>query len=269
MFTLDPKRSYMMPAHFGPRPISPKASGWYHDVTSLTVAYLTDRDQLAAYLPAPYEVAEEAVVSVTYARNRNVDWLAGHGYNMVTVNAAAVFHGEKETITGNYCLVIWENLADPILTGRELQGIPKIYADIPDHSVIGGEWRCNASHFGHKILDLSVSDLRAPSEAEMLAYATANDGKANPMAWRYMPEISGMGHRLTQPTTYPSNTVLKEVMVGEGQVNWQHLSWEQNPTQFHIVNALADLPMLQSLPAMMAKSSVNLIVRENLPREIR
>jgi acetoacetate decarboxylase len=78
-----------------------------------------------------------------------------------------------------------------------------------------------------------------------------------------------MGHRLTQPTTYPSDTVLKEVMVGEGQVNWQHLSWEQNPTQFHIVNALADLPMLQSLPAMMAKSSVNLIVRENLPREIR
>jgi acetoacetate decarboxylase len=269
MFTLDPNSSYMMPAHFGPRPISPKSSGWYHDVTSLTVAYLTDRDQLAAYLPAPYEVAEEAVVSVTYARNRNVDWLAGHGYNMVTVNAAAVFHGEQGTLTGNYCLVIWENLADPILTGRELQGIPKIYADIPDHSVIGGEWRCNASHFGHKILDLSVSDLRAPSEAERLAYATANDGKANPMAWRYMPEISGVGHRLTQPTTYPSNTVLKEVMVGEGQVNWQHLSWEQNPTQFHIVNALADLPMLQSLPAMMAKSSVNLIVRENLPREIR
>ena len=61
MFELDPHSSYLMPAHFGPRPLSPKASGWYRNVTSMTVAFLTDREKLAAYLPEPWEVAEERV----------------------------------------------------------------------------------------------------------------------------------------------------------------------------------------------------------------
>jgi hypothetical protein len=130
MDNLDPHSPHMMPAHFGPRPQPPRASGWYRDVTAMVVSYVTDRDKLAAYLPSPFEVGEQAAVSVTYACNRQVDWLAGHGYNMIAVNASARFRGEEER-EGNYTLVIWENLTDPILTGRETQGIPKVYADIP------------------------------------------------------------------------------------------------------------------------------------------
>ena len=269
MFKLDPRQSYMMPAHFGPRQFSPRSSGWYRDVTSITVAFLTDREQLAAYLPTPFVVAEEAIVTVTYACNRQVDWLAGHGYNLVAVNAASVFQGEQETLSGNYTLVMWENLADPILTGRELQGIPKIYADIADHSVIGDEWHSSASHFGHKILDISASKLRDPSLEEIEAYALASAGKDNPMAWRYFPGISGFGQSVSEPTTFPSENILKETLVGEGRVDWQRLTWEQNPTQFHIVNALADLPVRAWLPAVVAKGSTNLILPERLPRAIR
>ena len=269
MFRIDPHQSYMMPAHFGPRRFSPKASGWYRDVTSMTVPFLTDREKLAAYLPAPFEVADEAVVTVTYACNKQVDWLAGHGYNLVAVSAAAVFRGEEETLEGNYSLVMWENLADPILTGRELQGIPKIYADIQDHSVIAGQWHTNASHFGHKIMDMFIDDLREPTAEEVAAYTLAGEGKDNPMAWRYFPGISGFGQSISEPTTFPSQTTLAETWVGEGRVDWQQLTWEQNPTQFHIVNALADLPVLAWLPAIVAKGSTNLILPERLPRLIR
>lgn len=268
MFEIDPRSSYMMPAHFGPRPLSPKSSGWYRDVTMMVVPFLTDRDKLAAYLPAPYEVAENAVVTVTYACNRKVDWLAGHGYNLVGVSAAAVFRGEKETLEGNYTLVMWENLTDPILTGRELQGIPKVYADIQDHSVIDGRWHTSASHFGHKILDLAISDLRDPSPEEVEAYSRGTEGKDHPLAWRYLPGISGFGESVSEPTTFPSETTLSEIQVGQGQVDWSHLSWEQNPTQFHIVNALADLPVLAGLPAMVAKGSTNLILPDRMPRAI-
>ena len=268
MFEFGPRGSYMMPAHFGPRPMSPKSSGWYRDVSMMVIPFLTDRDKLAAYLPAPFEVAEDAVVTVTYARNRNVDWLAGHGYNLIGVSAAVIFRGEKETLAGNYTLVMWENLTDPILSGRELQGIPKIYADIQDHSEIDGEWRTIASHFGHPILDMSISDLRDPTPEEVAAYASANEGKDNPMGWRYFPGISGFGHSVVEPTTFPSQTTLSETLVGEGRLDWNHLSWEQNPTQFHIVNALADLPVLAYLPAMVARGATNLILPERLPRAI-
>lgn len=268
MFKIDPHSSYMMPAHFGPRPHSPRASGWYRDVTSMVVPFLTDREQLAQYIPEPYEVAEEPVVTVTYACNKNVDWLAGHGYNLIGVSAAVVFNGSKEQLHGNYTLVMWENLADPILTGRELQGIPKLFADIQEHSVIDGDWHANASHFGHKIMDVNVCGLRAPTQEEVASYSASSEGKDNPMAWRYFPGISGFGQSVSETTVFPSETTLTEAFVGEGRVDWSSLTWEQNPTQFHIVNALAALPVRAWLPALVARGSTNLILPHNLPRVI-
>jgi len=269
MSVLDPHRPHMMPAHFGPQPGSPKSTLWYHDVTSMTVAFRTDRDKLAAYLPAPFELDEEAVVFVTYARNREVDWLAGHGYNMIAINTPAMFNGEQDQRSGNYTLVIWENLTDPILTGREYQGIPKVYADIPDHSVIDGHWHASAGHFGHKFLDIHIDDLRKPTEQELKADESALEGRENPMAWRFMPGLGGYGQSLSETTLYPSENIIRESWVGQGRLEWQHLTWEQNPTQFHIVNALADLPVLEWLPATVAKGSTNLMVPERLTRIVR
>lgn len=268
MDKLDPHSPHMMPAHFGPRPQLPRASGWYRDVTAMVVSYVTDRDKLSAYLPSPFEVGDRAMVSVTYACNRQVDWLAGHGYNMIAVNASARFCGEEER-EGNYTLIIWESLTDPILTGRETQGIPKVYADIPDHAVIDGAWHANASHFGHKFLDMDICSLREPTAEELSADEKLADARENPMAWRFMPGILGYGESLSEATIYPQENVLTEQWVGEGTIQWQHLTWEQNPTQFHIVNALAELPVLEWLPATVSRGSTNLIVPERLPRVIR
>lgn len=249
--------------------MAPRPSGWYHDVTSMSVAYITDPEKLSRYLPAPFRVAEQPVVTVTYARNREVDWLAGHGYNLVAVTADAIFEGQQETLEGSYTLVMWENLADPILTGRELQGIPKVYADIEDHLIEEGRWSVSAGHFGHTFLDLAITDLRLPTEEEILADATAREGKDNPMAWRLMPAVGGFGQVLNEYTTYPSENVIREAWVGRGSVMWQELAWEQNPTQCHIVNALAGLPVLEMRPALVARGSTNLVVAERLPRKIR
>lgn len=268
MFKFDPDASYTMPAHFGPRPISPKSSGWYRDVTSMSVPFLTDPDALRAYLPAPYKVAELPVVTVTYVCNRDVDWLAGHGYNLIAVTAAADFEGEEDQLSGSYCLVMWENLADPILRGRELQGIPKIYADIQTHNEVAGCWQTSASHFGHKIVDIQIEDLRDPTPSEVVAASEAAAHRDNPMGLRYMPGVSGVGTSVNQATTYPSQTTIQEAWVGRGRVDWQSLCWEQNPTQFHIVNALAGLPVLQWLPSMVAKGSTNLTLPERMTREI-
>jgi acetoacetate decarboxylase len=158
MFTFDPESLYMMPAHFGPR--FRRGSAAYGDVTTIAITYLTDRKLLAQYLPEPFEVGQEPLVSVSYAMNREIEWLAGGCYNIIGVNVSAVFKGRVDQVTGNYCLVMWENLTDPILTGREIQGIPKIYADIPDHTIYEGVWRTSASYRGHKIVDLMIKDLQ-------------------------------------------------------------------------------------------------------------
>ena len=89
------------------------------------------------------------------------------------------------------------------------------------------------------------------------------------MAWRFLPGILGFGQSVSEATTYPSESVIDQAWVGEGRAQWQHLTWEQNPTQFHIVNALADLPVLEWLPATVAKGSTNLLVPDRLPRVLR
>lgn len=270
MFKLDPEQSYMMPAHFGPRYTGEKSSGWYRDVTMMVVAYRTDREKLAAHLPAPFAVAEDAVVTVAYARNKQVDWLAGRGYNLLAVNASVVYQGEQDQLTGSYTLVMWENLTDPILRGRELHGIPKIYADISDHHIIGDDWHCSASHFGNAIVDMAIGNLTALSAEEIAAGREAQQGVDNPMGWRYLPAIGGFGAAgVNEATTFPSDTVYTEAMLGEGAVHWNQLSWEQNPTQFHIVNALADLPVLDYLPALVTRGSANLAVTDRWPRGLR
>jgi hypothetical protein len=176
VFEFDPKGRYMMPAHFGSPRIEGAPSGWYHDVTTMNVSYLTDREKLATYLPAPFSVADEALITVTYACSKKIDWLAGHGYNLISVNAAAVFDGEEDKLEGTFALVIWENLADPILTGRELTGIPKIFADIPEHTIVDGQWHCNASHFGNPILEMTIGNLVPPTQEQIIAAQKVHSG---------------------------------------------------------------------------------------------
>ena len=269
MFEFDPNGRYAMPAHFALPEFEGVPSLWYHDQLAMSVAFLTDREKLAAHLPKPFEVAEEAIVTVTYIRNRKVDWLAGRGYNMIAVDAAATFRGEVDQLEGRFTLVVWENLADPNLSGREMTGIPKIFADIPDHETTDDAWRCSASHFGSKIVDMQITDAAAVSAGEIAAYMAAAEDKNNPMGWRYLPKVGAPGAAISEPTLFPQETHITDAWVGEGRLDWQHLSWQQNPTQFHIVNALADLPVLEYRPALIFQGSSNLLVLDRLPRVLR
>jgi acetoacetate decarboxylase len=266
MFEFDNSRRYMMPFAFGPRP-GGRGSARYNDVTAMSISYLTDRDQLARYVIKPFELADEAVISVSYSMNRGVEWLAGHSYNIIAVNVPVIFKGQHETLRGGHPLVLWENLADPILTGRETEGIPKIFADIEDHSVMRGEWRTSASHYGHKIVDMRIWDLEPLTEEQVAQLNTAAEG-GHWMGYKYIP-ATGDGPEVSHPTLFPTSGNTQTAARGKGEIQWQHLTWEQNPTQFHIVNALHDLPILEIRSAMVTTSSSDLRPANKPPRALR
>jgi acetoacetate decarboxylase len=266
MFKFDPKSFYQMPCNFGPR--AQRGSALYNDVTTIAVSYLTDRKLLANYLPEPFEVGAEPLVSIAYSLNNDIDWLAGGRYNIVGVNASVVFKGKVDEVAGGYCLVMWENLTDPILTGRELQGIPKIYADIPDHTVVDGIWRVVASYRGHKIVDMTVKGLKAlPADEVKKIETMAKAG--NWMGWKYIPKTGEPGAEVSHATLYPTDPTYKEAWVGTGEVAWNSLTWEQNPNQSHIVNALKALPILEYRSAIILKGSSNLMVPDKPVRALR
>ena len=90
MFTPSPNKLYTMPAHFGEIDNNQQdtaPTGWYHDVTVIAVSYITDREAIARYLPSGFEPTSVPVITVYYCCNKQVDWLAGHGYKMIGVGA--------------------------------------------------------------------------------------------------------------------------------------------------------------------------------------
>ena len=132
---IDPEGSYFMPVSFGA--IRPIQAGFFEDVWTLSTAYLTDRDALADLLPDPFEPSDEPIVTVYYQNCAKVNFLAGGGYNLMGINLAAAFAGIEDHVSGEFVLVMWENQVNPIIRGRELLGMPKLFADIPDPDRIG------------------------------------------------------------------------------------------------------------------------------------
>jgi len=116
---------------------------------------------------------------------------------------------------------------------------------------------------------MSLTGLTPVALDVVLAEQEANKATDNPMGYRYMPTIGGWGPGFGQPTLFPSENKFIDVKIGTGEVNWKHLTWEQNPTQYHIANAMADLPIIEYLPAIMTKGSANLFVSDRLPRALK
>jgi hypothetical protein len=140
---------------------------------------------------------------------------------------------------------MWENLADPIITGREEIGHPKLYAEIPDLRISGDTHYCEAAWFGFKFLEVEVGGLRdsPPSTAPQ----SPSDGT---LMLKYMPRTGEWGEAdVCQVTFSPaanSGVTVDHKQAGSGAVHFWHARWADLPTMHHVVNALADLPVLEA-----------------------
>jgi len=56
----------------------------YHDVTTVAISFLSERESISQYLPEPLEVGAEPLVQVYCTMNRQVDWLAGRALETET-----------------------------------------------------------------------------------------------------------------------------------------------------------------------------------------
>ena len=143
---------YRMPTGFGPAPgprnlpASQRHRRFDKTATSLTLSAVTEAGPLAALLPAGMTLVGEPRLEIVVTLLSDIGWLAGRGYNIVMVRIPARWEGEEQ-IAGHFVPVVWEKMADPILTGREELGWPKIFADIPTPDDTGARMRGSASRW--------------------------------------------------------------------------------------------------------------------------
>ena len=261
MFQFNEGYTYNMPPHFGGVQGDGMQNLQYDDVTSVGINYLTDEGTLSQYVPDTLEITEP-VISVMYQKCMGVQWMAGGYYSLISVSTPAR-HIPTGT-EGGYVLIIWENKTAPILGGREATGMPKVFADIPDYHRLGKLVTANASHEGRVFLELEL-ELEKEFTPEELSEMTKN-GRVNQIGWRYIPKIGSPGAALSHATLYPVDATYLSGSSGSGKIIWTKANPLFNPIQGYIVNALADLPVLEYRDCMFAKAVTNL--RQDLARDL-
>ena len=127
---------------------------------TLSVTVLTEAAHLSELLPPGCALEGEPLLTITISYMSNIGWLAGHGYAMFSVGFG-ISHSTPAQVklSGPFKPVIWENLADPIVTGREELGFAKLYADLPPLLILGDRCTALAAWKNFRFFELSIDDL--------------------------------------------------------------------------------------------------------------
>jgi hypothetical protein len=252
------KSHYRMPRVFGPLPgprnVPKDKQHLPNNQTNLVIAVtaLTDAQALAELLPPDCSLDGEPVLTITMTFMSNIGWLAGRGYTILNVGFRIAHHSKSQgKLTGIFTPVLWENLADPIMTGREELGFSKIYAEMPPPVIIGNSYSAIAAWQGFRFAEVAATDLEeapaqlpAPSGAFHYKFIprTGAQGEADTAYLQYAPP--------QQPVTgYGGGMRVVRRLTGKGSFKFHPARWEDVPFQYPIINALAALPMREARTA--------------------
>ncbi|OTA99249.1 hypothetical protein M426DRAFT_27709 [Hypoxylon sp. CI-4A] len=262
----SPGLHHRMPVVFGPFPGPRQAyDGHPRDGSSSTskeayITFKTPQSGLANLLPPGFSFQEtsssekSAYVTIASKRLDNLEWLGFRGYNLLSVYIHGVQCAAPDGTLhkGTFIPVLWEDLADPIISGREELGFPKLFADLAI-SEAQGSYHMSASWQGSRFADFSVEGLReAEGNAPSLAppAAGADDGW---LLHRYMPTTGRPGiAEVDYPVFVPyaeerkiqKVSTVRRFVGSTGEIKWYPLDWLALPTLHHIVKRLAEIPVV-------------------------
>jgi acetoacetate decarboxylase len=148
------------------------------------------------------------------------------------------------------------------LTGN-MMGVPKIYADIEDLHIVADSYRTWLSYEGSTFLQMEMTRPNPMDEEQVKALRTDEDS----FGWRYIPKVGAPGADLSQPILFPLRSEPIAAWLGNGTVKWTELMWDQSPMQWHIIKALAGLPMIEMAPVVLMKGRA--ILMESRGRVLR
>jgi hypothetical protein len=249
---------YRMPLGYGPFP-GPRQSvqtnqphvGWDKiKSTTTNVVFRTSKSLLASFLPHDcFSIDSElptdrALASLSFTRLEHLPWLAGRGYNHFGFYIHDVkCTGKTETSRGKFLSVLFEDKADPIISGREELGYPKLFANLVDRYE-QSSFNLNACWEGTVFGNISLSDLHEVQNAPRNIDTKEAEGI---LCFKYIPKTGFPGEADVQyPTFTPppapnTATIISKMRAEKTEFKFQGFEFEQLPTLHHIAARLAEL----------------------------
>ncbi|KAF2025607.1 FAD/NAD(P)-binding domain-containing protein [Setomelanomma holmii] len=273
---------WRMPVSFGPMP-GPRQDfhgrprdGANARFTTASLKIKSSRTVLENLFPTEKLkfAAADTIAYATFAVTQldNLEWLGGRGYSHFGLYIHGVQYTKEngETVTGTYLPVLFENLADPILSGREELGFPKLYCEL-ELKKEGQNWTLDAGWMSSKFCSLSLSGLEAPSAANGSApaqapAATKEDGL---FFHKYVPATGSLGSKergqadveytAFLPNDEDAKTVERKIektlKATEAQVKFDALDWKALPTLHHVIARLQEVPVYEVVQAKVVEGT--------------
>ncbi|KAM3471265.1 hypothetical protein MY5147_005943 [Beauveria neobassiana] len=250
----NPPKLWRMPVSFGPasgprQSLLGSARRWSNKGSSFVSRTQNLLPNSSFSFQSPDSVA---FASYVHTSLQNLDWLGGKGYDYVAFLLHGIVYRKKDgsTVTGSFVAVMWENLTDPILTGREELGCPKLFCDIGVQQ--------NASSYlmeaswagGAPFLKLQMEGMRDKQVSE-----ARDDGAL--FFYKYIPATGRPGVAdVAHPVCVPNlicRTINRVQTARTANVIFDPLDEERLPTLNHIVGRLAEIPLFELAEASVAE----------------
>ncbi len=257
---------YRMPVGFGrapgPRNIpvgdgGGRGAGYTENsrLETVSVTALTDAAALEPLLPPGIELLGEPRLIIAVLTNHRIYFHAGYTYTAMVVNIPVTCRRGPEPIEGVYYPVEWHNRPDNMLTAREEIGYPALWADIDLTPRGTGGCTAHASWNGFRFFEMKVTDLEdaPPESGDQLGAVHIN--------YKYVPHGYEAGKEFSRVVVNDLRTYWAEggaadpavqedlpteksiSRAGTGSFRFLAPTWQDMPTQFHVVDKLASIPL--------------------------
>jgi acetoacetate decarboxylase len=200
-----------------------------------------------------------ATASYSIETLENMAWLGGGGYTLLALYVHGVnYREENGTVRkGVYCPIMLENLTDPILTGREELGVPKMYSDIDITRSDESSFVAKASWRGATWGQFELQNLQKKDASTVPTEAGESGGL---LLHKYIP---GTGSNkpdadydvlLVNDLEEPAVQSFQTAHPADVRFEINKLGWKQLPTLHSVISRLADLPVLEVLEGSLTKT---------------
>lgn len=270
------------PVAFGPMP-GPRQDffGASHDTShssyrSISLRMKTSRTLLQNLLPrrdvlSVADPKKDAEMTWKYQSNSNMAWLGGGTY----AHFSLYMHGvqckkpDGSVLVGDYLAIMLEDKADPIITGRDEIGFPKLFCDLAvSEGVSDKHTTIRASWGGFDFATMRLNDPKPKDMTNGVAEIKREPTTSSPsppphaglLVHRYIPAV---GKKDSADADYivcvpPAKndekpTVERTWTCADAGIILDQGDWKSLPTLHHIVNRLEELPDLGIVQATIAE----------------
>ena len=273
----QPKSYWRMPVAFGPMP-GPRQNteGMTRDGTKQTfvtasIKIKTSRTVLQNLFPPGSKnwrfksSGTVAYCSFSQTTLDNMEWLGGKGYNHLGlyIHGAEYVKKDGSTMSGVYMPILFESLTDPIVSGREELGMPKLYSEI-EISRGTSSYQINASWRGAFWGKFDLEDLEETDISQVAGKMTGDDSDVGILIQRYIPTV-GRDQKGIAEAEY---AVFDEFALAEPKPQTKR-AWNAKkasfridpydlkrlPTLHHIISRLAEIPVYEVVTARVVEGT--------------